>query len=330
MKFLEQFQLYRKWWRTWKTFPVLPWLQAAQAFKKGDFEKAQKFYEVGLEKTSGHPAELCARLDYAFCLFKNGDFSRAEEQLQFAVSHAPNSREAQLRLAHFQIWCGYPLEAVWTLRRALRVIRPDKEIVATLLLASLEGNVPAYVLQEAEELSDKISLETDDMSFSAHKLRAARARLRMLRGEYRPGRGELAALVCQSRTSVEAILLFAEVLIAEDKIAFARQQLRRALLLVPTHPRVLSLLAESYLRPGPFFNPDYAIQLATTACQHTGWMSAREMHILAQSFFAYGDKMAALLMASKAKQAGSKLLGAYPNVKSLDRLIEDLSSGTLA
>ena len=133
-----------------------------------------------------------------------------------------------------------------------------------------------------------------------------------------------------TNTSLEDIMLFSEVLLEEDKVAYARQQLRRALVVAPEHPRLLSLFAQSYLKSGPFYNPEYAKQLATQACQSSGWESPREMHILADSYFHEGDKVFALLVASKAKQVGNKLLGAYRGVKTLDKLIEDLSAGTQA
>jgi predicted Zn-dependent protease len=152
----------------------------------------------------------------------------------------------------------------------------------------------------------------------------------MLQGHYQQGRDQLAKLVAHSEIPVVALTAFAEVLVKEGQSDLARQQLKRAMLMAPDCPRVLSLLAQTYLCSGENYNSEYAIQLATSACQNSQWLSPREMHVLAEAHYHSGDKMSALLIASRAKQAGSKLLGAYRDNKSLERLIQDLSSGTLA
>jgi len=55
-----------------------------------------------------------------------------------------------------------------------------------------------------------------------------------------------------------------------------------------------------------------------------------EMHTLAQAYVATGDKVSALLIASKARDTGRRLLGSFPDSGQLDRLIERLSTGTQA
>lgn len=323
---LNDIKLVTRWWKTWKTIPVLSWVFGACLYSKGRYAQAAEHYQKGLEKHPNHPAQYCARLDLAYCYFRNGQFSEAEEQLKIVTAKVPESREGYLRLARLQIWTGRSLEASWTMRRALRSLPADGELAATFLLAVLDNEGPEYLLNEAV----KISLSVATNGESNPRLDAARARLAMLRGDRRRGRARLEEIVSSSDVSIEAILLFAEVLIEEERIAHARRELRRALKAAPRHPRVLSLLAESYLKSGPFYNTEFAQQLAIQACQASNWMSPREMHILAECYYHHGDKISALLIASKAKDLGSKLLGEYRGVKHLDRLIETLSTGTQA
>ena len=330
MSLIRDFRLYSKWWKTWRTLPVFAWLKAASYYRNGKFDAAISLYKRGLEKQPEHPAHICARLDLAYCLFRVGRLREAEEHLLLAAAQAPDSREAQLRLVHFQTWTGRSLEAAWTVRRALRRMKADTELVAAFIHAVLDNDGPAYLLKEATEALSKLTVSSGGDPKSLHKLEVARARLLLIRGQVQKGEAELARLAGQSQTSVQAVLSYAQLLIRQRKVAFARQQLRRGLILAPNHPQILSTLAESYLVSGPFYNPDYAVQLATNACQQVEWLSPRTLHVLAEAYYHLGDRMSALLMASKAKQAGSRLMGAYREAQSLERLIESLSSGTLA
>lgn len=316
-----------KWWRTWGTLPVMPWVRAAHFYRLGKYTLAEKSYEAGLKKYRGHPAELCARLDLAYCLFKAQKFEEAEKHLRTVTAQLPTSREAFLRLGKLQQWTGRTLDAAWTMRRALKSVGLDEEILAFFLLAVLENEGPAYMLREA---IDYVHALPEPGATNA-RLRAGLVRARFSDPrQKKSAQKELEQLACQPDAPLESIVLFAEALLAEGAIDAARQQLRRAMIIEPDHPRVLSLCAESYLKSGEFYNPDYARQLATSACQNSGWLSPREMHVLAESYFHTGDKVSALIMAEKAKQVGSRLLGEYRNVKNLERLIEELSTGTLA
>ncbi len=89
----------------------------------------------------------------------------------------------------------------------------------------------------------------------------------------------------------------------------ARKLLKRALAAEPRSPRVLSLLARTYLVSGEGYNPDFAVQLATKACQHSGWQSARAHAVLAECFYHSGDKLAALtvVQGSRSKLADPQI-----------------------
>lgn len=322
----EHLQLALKWWRTWHRVPVFDWIRGAAHYRAGRYEQAMSLYERGLAKHPHHPASMCARLDLSFCLFRSGKMAQAEAQLKQVTLRAPHLKEGHIRLARLQLWTGRALEAAWTMHRAVERIAPDPEMIATFLLAALEVDGPSHLLEEAIALSAGCGAEGDQFP----RLELARARLLLKNGNYEDGRERILNLATDNPALFEAILAFGELLIEEGKIAHARRHLRRAMIVAPEHPRLLSLLAESYLKSGPFYNGQYAAQLALQACQASAWMGPREMHILAESYYHTGDKMSALLIASKAKEAGNKLLGSYRDRRSLERLIESLSAGTLA
>jgi predicted Zn-dependent protease len=318
--------LYAKWCITWRSWPVPAWVRAAGLYRSGSYEEAARHYLEGLQKHPQHRAQLCARMDLAYCMFKLGKFEQAEDMLRAVLAESPFNREASIRLAQVQLWTGFALEAAWTMRRALRSLPPDPELVGLFLTAVIESEAPSFLFDEAIAASKSIR----DLGSDSPKLEIARARLMLRRGDRETGRARLVALVSQPKTCLEAILAFAEVLLEENAVEQCRRHLQRALRAAPNHPRVLSMLAQTYLKSGENYNALFALQLATSSCQSTKWTNPRDMHILAEAYQHLGDKMAALLMASKARQAGSRLLGTYRDTHVLDRLIDSLSSGSMA
>lgn len=249
----------------------------------------------------------------------------AEQQLRQVTVHAPTAREGHLRLARLQIWSGRPNEAAITVHRALQRIEPDAELAATFALAVFENDGPKYLLDAAEQVVEELA----DQASSVPRLALARAALAFRKGSKSEDRSSIEKLATDAPALFEAVLVHAELLLREGKVLQARRQLRRALVVAPDHPRLLSLLAESYLKAGTVYNADFARQLATDACVASGWRSPREMHILAEAYYHLSDRMGALLIASKAKDAGARLLGSYRDAKHLDALIESLSSQSL-
>ncbi len=323
---LQAMKLYVKWWRTWNTLPVYAWVKAAKYYKAAKFEAAAQWYERGLKRHKNHPAELCARLDLAYCLFQGKKLEEAEAHLKYVANHMPHSKEAHLRLARLQLWTGRSLDAAWTMRRALRTSPNEAELIAFFMYSVLDNGGPKYLLKEAVDASVQIE-EAGDLNLF---LEATKARVSEVRGKGAGSREYLERLAGHEKAPLEVLLMVGEVCINDREIAKARRYLRKALAISPDHPRVLSLLAESYLLSGPFYNPEYAKQLVTTACQNTNWLSPREMHVLAEAYYHLEDKISALIVASKAKEEGSRLLGTYRDAATLERLIEDLSTGTQA
>lgn len=331
MKYLQDLKanarLYKDWILSWRSVPVRPWIKAAQAYRAGNFEGAVELYRKGLKSYPFSPARLNAMLDLSHCLFRLRRFDEAEKMLRQASVVAPNEREVYVRLARLQLWLGHSSEAAWTIRTCLQKVPIDPELVTLFITAVVDGGGSAHLVREARELRQSLHYEPEAFP----RLEVARLRLELFSPDSEEeAREALSKLATADRGPFDAVIAFAQVLLQEGKLAYGRHHLHRALAVSPEHPKVLRLLAKSYLENGIFFEPEYAVQLATLACQATGWKGVIEMHTLAQAYVANGDKISGLLIASRAKDMGRRLLGAYPEAQKLEQLIEQLSTGTQA
>jgi len=315
----------RQWWKTWKTLPILPWIKGAVFFRAGKYQLAIKSYEKGIKNYKKHPARYCARMDLAYCLFKEKKFEEAEKHLKYVISALPRSKEAYIRLAKLQIWIGHSLDAAWTIRRALNTLPLSAELAELFLYAVLDNGGPPFLLQEAVQAVTALSKEERQEK----SLLAVRARFLLTRGKKEKALKVLEKIVSEEAPAFDSLLIYAGELLEDNQVERARIFLHRALKKSPEHPRVLSLLAESYLKSGSNYNAEYALQLATQACQSSKWLSPREMHILAEAYYHQSDKMSALIIATRARQEGDRLLGTYPQSAVLDQLIDNIESGTL-
>lgn len=326
MGIIRKLHVLNSWIRTWGSMPVFSWVKAASYYRSGNYAKAAELYASGLQRNPDHRAQFCARLDLSYCLFKLKQFEDAESHLRFITTHCPTSREAHVRLARLHLWLGQAHEAAWVLHKALRHIPVDADIAAMYLLAVLENDGPTFLLKEAAEIAQRDDLK----SANCARLELALACYAMRCGKYEEARRTIDILASKDGAPFESALIFAELLLEDGELGLARAELRRALAVAPEHPHVLSLMAESYLRGDAPQNIDYAVQLAVQACQASGWRSPREMHTLADAYLRSGDKFAALVVASKAKEVGSKLMAPYREARTLERMIDELSSSSLA
>lgn len=323
---LNSLTLYLRWWKTWKTLPVRQWVKAAKFYRVGQFKEAETFYLEGLERFDKHPARFSARLDLAFCLFKNKKYDEARDQLERVIIAEPRIKESYLRLARLQLWLGHTVEATWTARRALQILQPDGELLGLFLYAALENHSTQQFITEGLEIYKELPQE--DQFNPLLQLALAKREITTNR-TIRPWR-PIHPMLSGELQSVEAMTYHGELLFKEGDIDQARHQLQRALSYRPDSPQILSLLAKIYLTEGEHHNVSFALQLAQNACQNSGWKNPKALHVLANCYAEQGDKMSALLIASKAKDVSSRLLGTYIEGGSLERLIADLSTGTLA
>lgn len=325
-RFHTRLSLYKEWIRRWRCWPVKEWIEAAQHYRAARYERAQELYKKGLAENPASPARVSALLDLSHCAFRLKNFEEAEFALRQAIASNPRERETYVRLARLQLWLGYATEAAWTMRACLSKVPADPELVTIFITAVVDSGGVSYLVEEAREALRLLHYEVE----AYPRLEVARVRLELMVGASECAREDLAKLASLDRGPFDAVVSYAQVLLDEGKTAYARHHLHRALIVSSENPRVLRLLAMSYLKEGVFFEPEYAVQLATLACQYTAWKGIHEMHTLAEAYALSGDKMSALLIATKAKDTGGRLLGSYRDAKHLDSLIQRLSVGTQA
>jgi tetratricopeptide (TPR) repeat protein len=317
----KRLESYREWIVRWKCIPVNAWLEAAELYQNSDFERAAELYKRGLSSHPHSRARVNALLDLSHCLFRLSRFDEAEKCLRQAISTDPTLREGYVRLARLQLWLGYAAEAVWTTRVSIQRHSPDPELVTLFVTAVVESGGNQTSIAEAQKLLQQLHYDAGGFP----RLEVARARLAYLIDKSDEARDDLSRLASVDRGPFEAVVAFAEVLISEGKLAYARHQLHRALTVAADHPKVLRLLARTYLHEGTFYEPEYAVQLALKACQLTNWKGIHELYTAAQSYVAVGDRVAALLAATRAKEVAARLLGGYPEVVQLEKLLQGVS-----
>ena len=322
----QKIKVYSEWITRWRAIPVSSWINAAHLYRATRYQEASELYQLGLARHPTHPARVSALLDLSHCLFKLRKLEEAEATLRKAVHLSPSDREGYIRLARLQLWLGYATEAAWTMRSCLQKVSPDPELISVFLTAVVDSGGVSYLVQEAKDALSQFHAEPE----AYPRLEVARARFEMLVGDYEDGRERLSKLAALDRGPFDAVVGYAEVLLEDGKVAYARHHLHRALIVAPDHPKVLGLIARTYLEEGAFFDPEAAMTLATKACQATAWRGIHEMHVLARAYATMDDKISALLIASKAKDTGRRLLGSYREAKDLDALISTLSVGTQA
>lgn len=314
--------LYARWWQTWKSLPVKPWVKAAAFYRGGSFREASLWYQKGLAQNPFHPARFSARVDLAFCLQKLGKLAEAKEHLRYVINNQPDFREAYLRLARLQLLLGHAVEASWTVRSALRFLSTDAELLGLYMFSAFETNSAPDVRNEALRLIDTITNEQHKDSL---------LKFCLLRREIEAGNivyawEELTSFIDSEPRCVEAMLYFSRILIRSQQFSMAKGYLDRALRERPDNPVVLASLAAFYLAKSEFFNAAYALQLAQSACQASEWSNPRALITLANAYFVSGDRGAALLVASRAKDVRSSLLEIFRDEERLESFIQGLSS----
>ena len=313
-----------QWWKTWRRLPVMPWLKGAIHYRAKRYDLAASCYQKGLDKYPSHTANLSARLDLSFCLFKLGKLEEAERNLRYVTLHARKSKKAFMRLARIQLWSGRSLEAAWTLRRALQQLPADKELAGLFLYSVVENQGPLFLLQEAKAVAELC--KDEDSTYLMYQ--TAIALYGFYFEEKQSGLRTLKEIVNSESAPLDAIIAYAEILLSKNESNEAKKILQRALKSEPNSPRVLTLLASTYLQAGDLKNADYAVQLALSACQNSAWLSPRELHVLAEAYAEAGDVISALIAANRSKQEGERLLGHYRHSKSLTSLIDSLSQAS--
>jgi tetratricopeptide (TPR) repeat protein len=222
-----------------------------------------------------------------------------------------------MRLARLQLWMGRGADAALTLRRGVQLYRDDIEMNGLLLLCLVEQKSSRYLIHEARSNVRRIREQFPHVQL----LKAAEARCAHFLGESDFGKAALQECALSDPALFDSVLAYSELLISEERFNDALIHLRRALQVSAHHPRVLNLLARAYLADTPSFNPEYATQLAISACQNTAWLSVRDLLCLAECYRVSGDKLAALVTAQRAKGLGVDVRIEHQQGELLQRLI---------
>jgi Tetratricopeptide repeat len=309
------------WWRAWGTVPVPEWIAAAECYRDGQFTRAIGLYESGFYSSDTHRAATSARLDLSYCLFREGRIREAEAHLLKVIVDNPLLREGYVRLSRLFLWIGSPNQAVELLFDAAERVPFDQELSALLIFAVLESSAPRFMLENALAMSEIHQSVKGKKKNHSQLLATSAAHLLLHSGETQKAYDELNRCILQGNAPLEAYLLRAKWLVQEKKYIEAREDLLQCLMLQPGHPESLSMLSRLYLATDVFDQPGYALNLAVLACQSSGWMSGRELLVLAEVYMRAGDSHLALMMAEKAKKVRESRGGSPVDPVVLDTFI---------
>jgi tetratricopeptide (TPR) repeat protein len=295
--------------------PVFSWISAAHAYRLRDFARAEGLYEKGLESRRHHKAYVNALLDLSFCKFKLRKVREAEEYLREAVTIQPLLLEGWLRLGKLLLWVGKPNIAYNTLKDILPSFPESEELWGITLYAGtiVRANDVLSLLEARPPRGTSpvppVALALADITF----------------GDRYSGRVFLTKLCATDNPPIEALHGMAELLLSEENYCMAKHFLRRALYSSPDNPTTLSLLSEVYLEDRAGY--EYAVQLAQQSCQVSGWQSPRFMNQLVRAHLAVGDRVSALLIASRALEISDEQ---FQERDQLSKLVTELKTQSLS
>ncbi len=293
------------WWRVWGTLPITTWIRGADYFKKGDYRQAATAYHKGLVKYPTHKAAYCARLDYAYCLYRIGEFGQAAIELSRMTLTKNPIRDAFLLFSRIQLITGDFRGAVSTLRRGVQTFPKDIQMITSYAHATHTAKEMVRERDEARMLLERVRLGLNlsdpllvavDGAIAAYELRF---------GDQPRGEQLLTRVIASGSAPYEAILLRGELMIEEGLVLPGRGLLTRAMTLAPYDPRPVAALAKSYLLEGDYFEPDYALQLASSACSLSRYQNAECVALLVESHLAMGDEVTAELMTQRLRSITS-------------------------
>ncbi len=295
------------WRKTWRTFPILAWIQGAKFYKEGKFDKAAKLYEKGITRHPTHPARYAAQLDLAFCYFRSMEFVKAEVLLQELILDNPNLLEAHILLVRLYLWTGRPVNASSHISLHIRNFSHSAELTTLYLMACIESETNGDLLQEAISFFSKSHSINQVTAGSTLDLlsKTANAMLQYYLGEETESIKTLNQIVGSSCPPVEALLRLAYIYLKQCRYEETLSLLHRALRASPSNPNILLALSRCYLRLRTKDSVLYAVQLATSACQASNWLNNQALWMLTEAYIETGNFIDAALVARKALNDGT-------------------------
>lgn len=305
MAVVKRIKEYVRWYRYWGTLPVPAWVKAADHFRAGRFKAAANCYRVGIKSHSEHPAIHSARFDLAYCLYRSDDYEGALAELSGLIQKRAAIKEAYLLYSRIKNAMGFVLSAKHAVSLCEQLFANDPQVLSCLSHATVYSNGSSeelnvlrnklYGLKQQLHLDDALSLHLD----------TAIAHMEIRFGDLKKGERLLARVLATGSAPYEAILLRGERLLEQGRVLIAREQLNRAMAASPKDPRPLALAARSYLRSGKDFQPEWALQLAESACKASHWQNSDCLSVLSRAYEARGEEAYASLLVEKIKKLPS-------------------------
>lgn len=280
------------WFRVWKCLPVRSWVKAAQFYKNSDFVSAKRCYQDGIKKYPKHKAAALARLDLAYCYYRDGELENALVELhQIIDSKAVKkcSEDVYYLLSRINYVLGNESEQMDYLRKGAKLF-PDSIKIWTFYLHSLarhscktHNSIMAearFVKEFVEDLRRPLAITDANLD----KLDTAIAHFMLVFDDVELGESMISRVLAGNTTPYEAILIRGSRLLESDRVLLARQQLTRAMGIDPRDPAPVRLLAESYMIEGQFYNVHWAEQLANSSCKISSWKNPKSLETLKRAY----------------------------------------------
>lgn len=291
-----------RWWRIWRTVPVLSWIRAAELFREGNFRKASEYYLRGLTQFPNHKAAACARLDYAYCNFRLGEIDVALREVSEVTRVERPLRDALL--LHVKVLCATSenKQALAVIRKAVNLYADEVVVLAryvhiALWLKDTDSHI-AIVIERLKAARAAKSLEDPQQII----IDVAIAHYELVSGTNREeGEKLISRAFATGRAPVEAFIIKGEQLLEEGRVVVARELLSRACKMAPQDPRPYALQAKSYLGETDQSDAPWAVQIATQACRISGWQHIESVQVLADAYAENGEEEVAELFNERAK-----------------------------
>lgn len=297
----------KAWWTRWHTMPVGHWLLGAYYFHRKDFVRAANYYQTGLMQHASHPAALLARLDYAYCLLKVGEWQQAEQELFMLTCRSKAPEEVYLILSRLQLNIGNADAAIRVLKRYIEQSSANIKVKLCLFEAFIVKGQLTHDLKDLRKDLINIKAELDLEDELRPFIDTALASYEYIFGDKALAEQMIARVIATGSFPVEALVLRAKMLLETGRSSQALLTLERALKIKPDYLFAYQILSQAYLMTTDDRQVESALQAADFACRLTYWQNPACMKQLADCYEVQGDSLAALLMAERALAQAKKL-----------------------
>ncbi|MBP9837283.1 MAG: hypothetical protein KBC84_01070 [Proteobacteria bacterium] len=290
-----------EWVKRWKTVPVFSWLRAADCFLKKDFVSAAIHYNRGINKIKEHPALFCAKLDYAYCLYRTGELNEPLKILNRMCLELTPHRDCYLLGAKINYYLGKFDSAAMIIKNGLILFPLDISLLCSMVHYTIfnKGEISSIEEYISTLASLKRTISLDDAR--QQLIDTAVSHYHLYSENFEEGERILARVLAAGNAPYEAVYIKAERLFDLGRIIPAREQLSRAIRLAPRSPYPQRLLAESYLLDTEFAEPEWAVQFALKSVKLSNWKNITCLQTLIKAYQRNNDHTTAELVEERCK-----------------------------